>query len=93
MEPYVPDASIQQDLCLRWQLTAFPVNFGKNQNNCVWLMPDSETMPSEDTLPEAERKLLSRMNKVGIRADITIQKAAGILQRSESAVRIMLKKG
>ena len=53
-------------------------------------MPDSDTMPSEDTLSEAERKLLSRMNKVGIRADITIQKAAGILQRSENATRTLL---
>ena len=45
---------------------------------------------SGNTLSEAERKLLSRMNKVGIHAEITTQKAAGILQRSESAARAVL---
>lgn len=45
---------------------------------------------SRNVLSEAEKKLLSRMNKVGIRAEITTQKAAGILQRSESAARTIL---
>ena len=45
---------------------------------------------SRNTLSEAERKLLSRMNKVGIHAEITTQKAASILQRSESATRTVL---
>ena len=45
---------------------------------------------SRNTLSEAERKLLSRMNKVGIHAEITTQKATGILQRSESAARTVL---
>ena len=37
-----------------------------------------------EILSEAERALLSRMNKVGIPSEIMTQKAAGILQRSES---------
>ena len=45
---------------------------------------------SRNTLSEAERKLLSRMNKVGIHAEITVQKATSILQRSESATRTVL---
>lgn len=45
---------------------------------------------SRNTLSEAERKLLERMNKVGIHAEITTKKAAGILQRSESATRTVL---
>lgn len=45
---------------------------------------------SKNVLSETERKLLSRMNKVGIHAEITTQKAAGILQRSESAARTVL---
>ena len=45
---------------------------------------------SRNTLSEAERKLLSRMNIVGIHAEITVQKAVGILQRSESATRTVL---
>lgn len=45
---------------------------------------------SKNTLSEAERKLLERMNKVGIHAEITTKKAAGILQRSESAARAVL---
>lgn len=52
---------------------------------------------STNTLSEAESKLLSRMNKVGIRAEITTKKAAEILQRSESYARSvltsLLKKG
>lgn len=31
------------------------------------------------------------MNKVGLRAEITTKKAAGILQRSENAARAVLK--
>lgn len=46
---------------------------------------------SRNTLSEAERKLLSRMNKAGIlHAEITVQKATSILQRSESATRTVL---
>ena len=45
---------------------------------------------SRNTLSEAERKLLERMNKTGIHAEITTKKAAGILQRSESATRTVL---
>ena len=45
---------------------------------------------SRNTLSEAESKLLERMNKVGIHAEITTKKAAGILQRSESATRTVL---
>ena len=45
---------------------------------------------SRNTLSEAERKLLERMNKVGIHAEITTKKAAGILLRSESATRTVL---
>ena len=45
---------------------------------------------STNTLSETETKLLERMNKVGIHAEITVKKAAGILGRSESAVRTVL---
>lgn len=45
---------------------------------------------SRNTLSEAESKLLERMNKVGIHAEITTKKAAGILLRSESATRTLL---
>ena len=45
---------------------------------------------SRNTLSEAERKLLERMNKAGIHAEITTKKAAGILQRSDSATRTLL---
>ena len=45
---------------------------------------------SRNVLSEAEKKLLSRMNKVGIRAEITTKKAAGILQRSENTTRTVL---
>lgn len=45
---------------------------------------------SRNTLSEAERRLLARMNKVGIHAEITVQKASGILHRSENATRAVL---
>lgn len=45
---------------------------------------------SRNTLSEAETRLLERMNKAGIHAEITTKKAAGILQRSESAARTVL---
>lgn len=45
---------------------------------------------SRNILSEAERKILERMNRVGIRAEITASKAAGILQRSEGAARSVL---
>lgn len=45
---------------------------------------------SRNTLSEAEEKLLDHMNKVGIHAEITVQKAAGILRRSENATRTVL---
>lgn len=47
---------------------------------------------SRNTLSEAETKLLERMNKAGIHAEITTKKAAGILQRSEDATRTALNK-
>ena len=47
---------------------------------------------AKNTLSEAERRLLERMNKVGIHAEITTKKAAGILQRSEDATRTVLNK-
>ena len=47
---------------------------------------------SRNTLSEAEKRLLERMNRVGIRAEITTKKAAGILQRSEDAARTVLNK-
>lgn len=45
---------------------------------------------SRNILSEAERKMLERMNKAGIHAEITTKKAAGILHRSESATRTVL---
>ena len=45
---------------------------------------------SRNTLSESERKLLERMNKAGIHAEITAKKAAVILGRSESAARTVL---
>ena len=47
---------------------------------------------SRNTLSEAETRLLERMNKTGIHAEITTKKAAGILQRSEDAARTILNK-
>ncbi len=46
---------------------------------------------SKNMLTEAEKKILSRMNKIGMNAEITTRKAAGILQLSESATRAVLK--
>lgn len=46
---------------------------------------------SKNKLTEAEKKLLTRMNKAGLRAEITVKKAAGILQRSDSSTRVLLK--
>lgn len=46
---------------------------------------------SRNMLTEAEKKLLSRMNKAGLHAEITAGKAAGILRRSESTARAVLK--
>lgn len=45
---------------------------------------------SRNTLTEAEARLLERMNKAGIHAEITTKKAAVILQRSEGAARTLL---
>ena len=45
---------------------------------------------SRNALSEAEKKLLERMNKVGIHAEITTRKAAEILHRPENAARIVL---
>lgn len=45
---------------------------------------------SVNALTEAESKLLERMNKAGLHAEITTKKAAGILQRSESGARTVL---
>lgn len=45
---------------------------------------------SKNTLTESESDLLQRMNRVGVNAEITVKKAAGILNRSESAARTVL---
>lgn len=47
---------------------------------------------STNVLSESEKKLLERMNKVGLNAEITVKKAAGILKRSESRTRTVLNK-
>ena len=47
---------------------------------------------SRNTLSEAEKRLLERMNRVGIHAQITAKKAAGILDKSENAARTVLNK-
>ena len=39
-----------------------------------------------------EKQLLEWMNRVGIRAEITVKKAAGILDKSEDAARTVLNK-
>lgn len=44
-----------------------------------------------NALTEAESKLLQRMNKTGVRAEITTKKAAGILRQSESGARSVLR--
>ena len=43
-----------------------------------------------NALTEKETKLLERMNKAGIQAEITVKKAAGILVQSESCARAVL---
>ena len=45
-----------------------------------------------DVLSESESKLLEWMNKVGLNAEITVKKAAGILQMSENSTRTILSK-
>lgn len=45
---------------------------------------------SKNALTEAEKKLLRRMNKAGLYAEITTKKATTILHRSESATRAVL---
>ena len=45
---------------------------------------------SRNVLSEAERLLLERMNKVGIHAEITTKKAAGILDQAETTARNVL---
>jgi hypothetical protein len=45
---------------------------------------------STNKLTENEVKLLERMNKVGINAEITVKKAMGILDRSEYSARRVL---
>ena len=47
---------------------------------------------SRNALTETEKRLLERMNRVGIRAEITAKKAAGILDKSEDAARTVLNK-
>lgn len=47
---------------------------------------------STNVLSESESKLLERMNKVGLNAEITVKKAAGILQMSENSTRTVLNK-
>lgn len=46
---------------------------------------------SKNVLTASEQKILERMNRAGIRAEITTKKAAGILHRSENATRNVLK--
>lgn len=46
---------------------------------------------SKNTLTEPESDLLQRMNRVGVNAEITVKKAAVILERSESTARAVLK--
>lgn len=43
-----------------------------------------------NALAETEAKLLERMNKAGIHAEITAKKAAGVLQQSENGARTVL---
>lgn len=45
---------------------------------------------SKNTLTENESDLLQRMNRVGVNAEITVKKAMGILERSESSTRAVL---
>ena len=45
---------------------------------------------SVNALTESESKILERMNKVGVNAEITVTKAAKIIDRSESATRKVL---
>lgn len=47
---------------------------------------------SQNTLTASESKLLERMNKVGPHAEITVKKAMGILNLSESTTRKTLNK-
>lgn len=51
----------------------------------------TDAVLSKNVLTEGEKKILHRMNKAGIRAEITTKKAAQILGRSESATRAVLK--
>jgi Fic family protein len=46
---------------------------------------------SKNVLTASEQKILERMNRAGIRAEITTKKAAGILHRSENATRSVFK--
>ena len=45
---------------------------------------------SSNALTEVEGKILERMNKAGLHAEITVKKAAGILGRSEKSTRMLL---
>ena len=45
---------------------------------------------SINQLTDSESKLLERMNKVGVHAEITVSKAIGIVGLSESATRKLL---
>ena len=47
---------------------------------------------STNVLSEQESKLLERMNKAGLNAEITVKKAAQILNLSESAARNVLNR-
>lgn len=51
-----------------------------------------DALLSKNVLSESESKLLERMNKVGLHAEITVKKAAGILQISENRTRTVLNK-
>lgn len=51
-----------------------------------------DALLSKNVLSESESKLLDRMNKVGLHAEITVKKASGILQLSENSTRTVLNK-
>ena len=51
-----------------------------------------DALLSKNVLSKSESKLLERMNKVGLHVEITVKKAAEILQMSENSTRSVLNK-
>lgn len=47
---------------------------------------------AENTLSESESRLLGRMKKTGVKAEITVRKAAAVLGMSETDARKVLNK-